>query len=214
MSTDTSGLSLLGRSQERLPQTPDEAQLETFANCRPGRHYWVTLEAPEFSTLCPVTGSRTPRGSRSATCPSSAAWKPSRSSLPRLVPQLPRIQRGDHQPHPRRPRRSPRPHRTGRPRRVRPARRHPPDLRGPNPGAGEGRVTSDDACPSSPACRHSAERDGRRAKNGRVTNDECRPLVARIAGHCAERDGRRAKKGRVTSDEWRGPALRSPACRP
>ena len=56
MSTDTSGLSLLGRSQERLPQTPDEAQLETVAYCRPGRHYWVTLEAPEFSSLCPVTG--------------------------------------------------------------------------------------------------------------------------------------------------------------
>jgi 7-cyano-7-deazaguanine reductase len=30
--------------------------LEVFPNQRPGRHYWVTLNCPEFSSLCPVTG--------------------------------------------------------------------------------------------------------------------------------------------------------------
>ena len=54
MSSDE--LSLLGRSESRLPASPDEAVLETFANCRPGRRYWITLDAPEFSSLCPVTG--------------------------------------------------------------------------------------------------------------------------------------------------------------
>ena len=54
MSSDD--LTLLGRSESRLPASPDEAVLETFGNCRPGRHYWITLDAPEFSSLCPVTG--------------------------------------------------------------------------------------------------------------------------------------------------------------
>jgi 7-cyano-7-deazaguanine reductase len=54
MSSDE--LTLLGRSENRLPASPDEAALETFDNCRPGRHYWITLDAPEFSSLCPVTG--------------------------------------------------------------------------------------------------------------------------------------------------------------
>ena len=49
-------LTLLGRSESRLPASPEEAKLETFENCRPGRRYWIHLEAPEFSSLCPVTG--------------------------------------------------------------------------------------------------------------------------------------------------------------
>lgn len=56
MTEDHDGLTLLGRYAGRLPASPDEARLETFANCRPGRRYWITLEAPEFSSLCPVTG--------------------------------------------------------------------------------------------------------------------------------------------------------------
>jgi len=49
-------LGLLGRSEARLPATPDEARLETFANRNQGRRYWVHLDCPEFSSLCPVTG--------------------------------------------------------------------------------------------------------------------------------------------------------------
>lgn len=49
-------LTLLGHSENRLPTSPDEAKLETFPNCRPGRRFWITLDCPEFSSLCPVTG--------------------------------------------------------------------------------------------------------------------------------------------------------------
>ncbi|CAN5864925.1 preQ(1) synthase [soil metagenome] len=49
-------LSLLGRSEHKLPASPDEATLETFPNRTPGRNYRITLNCPEFSSLCPVTG--------------------------------------------------------------------------------------------------------------------------------------------------------------
>lgn len=49
-------LSLLGRSEHKLPLSPDEAKLETFPNRTPGRNYRITLSAPEFSSICPVTG--------------------------------------------------------------------------------------------------------------------------------------------------------------
>lgn len=49
-------LTLLGHSENRLPASPDEAKLETFDNCRPGRRFWIRLDCPEFSSLCPVTG--------------------------------------------------------------------------------------------------------------------------------------------------------------
>lgn len=49
-------LSLLGRSEHRLPPSPAEAVLETFPNRTPGRNYTIHLSAPDFSSLCPVTG--------------------------------------------------------------------------------------------------------------------------------------------------------------
>lgn len=49
-------LTLLGRSENKLPASPDEARLETFPNRTPGRNYRITLNCPEFSSLCPVTG--------------------------------------------------------------------------------------------------------------------------------------------------------------
>ena len=49
-------LTLLGRSDHKLPQTPDRAILETFENRSPDRAYWIHLDCPEFSSLCPVTG--------------------------------------------------------------------------------------------------------------------------------------------------------------
>lgn len=51
-----SDLTLLGHSESRLPSDPMDAKLETFPNCRPGRRFWITLDCPEFSSLCPVTG--------------------------------------------------------------------------------------------------------------------------------------------------------------
>ena len=53
---DLKSLSLLGKPGARLPASPDEARLEVFPNQRPGRRYWITLDCPEFSSLCPVTG--------------------------------------------------------------------------------------------------------------------------------------------------------------
>ena len=49
-------LSLLGRSEQGLPASPDEARLETFPNRNSHRDYSIELDYPEFSSLCPVTG--------------------------------------------------------------------------------------------------------------------------------------------------------------
>jgi 7-cyano-7-deazaguanine reductase len=39
-----------------LPQSPDEAVLETVPNPQPGLAYVVRFTCPEFTSLCPVTG--------------------------------------------------------------------------------------------------------------------------------------------------------------
>jgi len=39
-----------------LPARPEEAVLDYVANPRPGRPYLVRFTAPEFTSLCPVTG--------------------------------------------------------------------------------------------------------------------------------------------------------------
>ncbi len=49
-------LTLLGHSETRLPRSPEEARLEVFANRNAGRNFWIELDYPEFSSLCPVTG--------------------------------------------------------------------------------------------------------------------------------------------------------------
>jgi len=46
---------LLGH-ESTLPQSPDEATLETFPNSFSTREYTIELDCPEFSSLCPVTG--------------------------------------------------------------------------------------------------------------------------------------------------------------
>jgi 7-cyano-7-deazaguanine reductase len=48
-------LSQLGR-QVALPKSPAEAKLETFVNPHLDADYVVRFTAPEFTTLCPVTG--------------------------------------------------------------------------------------------------------------------------------------------------------------
>ncbi|MBA3272252.1 MAG: NADPH-dependent 7-cyano-7-deazaguanine reductase QueF [Chthoniobacterales bacterium] len=48
-------LSLLGRSEARLPDSPDEAQLETFPSPAK-RPYRIRFETSDFTSLCPVTG--------------------------------------------------------------------------------------------------------------------------------------------------------------
>jgi len=45
----------LGRTSE-LPSSPEAATLDYVPNPRPGRLYLVRFAAPEFTSLCPVTG--------------------------------------------------------------------------------------------------------------------------------------------------------------
>jgi 7-cyano-7-deazaguanine reductase len=49
------GLTLLGRSEAKLPSSPDQARLETFPNPAK-RPYRVRFETADFTSLCPVTG--------------------------------------------------------------------------------------------------------------------------------------------------------------
>lgn len=49
-------LQQLGSGHTKYPQTPEEAQLETFDNRWPDAPYVVELECPEFTSLCPKTG--------------------------------------------------------------------------------------------------------------------------------------------------------------
>jgi len=50
------GLTLLGSSEATFPKSPQQARLETFPNPNASRDYWIRLECPEFTSLCPVTG--------------------------------------------------------------------------------------------------------------------------------------------------------------
>ena len=53
--TDTAALTLLGRPSA-LPDSPDQAVLERVPNPHPGEAYCVRFTAPEFTSLCPLTG--------------------------------------------------------------------------------------------------------------------------------------------------------------
>jgi 7-cyano-7-deazaguanine reductase len=49
-------LTLLGKSDAKLPSSPAEARLETFPNPAPQRHYRIHFETDDFTSVCPVTG--------------------------------------------------------------------------------------------------------------------------------------------------------------
>ena len=49
------GLTQLGQTS-KLPASPDEATLERVANPHADTDYLIRFAAPEFTTLCPVTG--------------------------------------------------------------------------------------------------------------------------------------------------------------
>lgn len=48
-------LTQLGK-KAKIPKNPQKAVLETFPNPHPGLDYVVRLSAPEFTTMCPITG--------------------------------------------------------------------------------------------------------------------------------------------------------------
>ena len=52
---DETRLTQLGHAAA-IPASPDEAVLETVANPHPGVLYLARFTAPEFTSLCPVTG--------------------------------------------------------------------------------------------------------------------------------------------------------------
>ncbi len=53
--TDVTGLTQLG-APTPLPASPEAAVLERVPNPSPGRPYLVRFSAPEFTSLCPLTG--------------------------------------------------------------------------------------------------------------------------------------------------------------
>ena len=53
--TKSPGLTLLGKSETRLPSLPSDARLETFPNPAK-RNYRIRFETADFTSLCPVTG--------------------------------------------------------------------------------------------------------------------------------------------------------------
>jgi len=53
--TQVKGLTQLGRSTP-MPASPDEAVLERVPNPHPGQAYCIRFVAPEFTSLCPLTG--------------------------------------------------------------------------------------------------------------------------------------------------------------
>ena len=55
MTTDTSGLTQLGHHAAEASD-PESATLECVPNPHPGALYLVRFTAPEFTSLCPVTG--------------------------------------------------------------------------------------------------------------------------------------------------------------
>ncbi|MEK1875339.1 MAG: preQ(1) synthase [Rhizobium altiplani] len=53
--TDVSNLSMLG-SQTESPKSPEEAVLEKVPSSHASTYYVVRFTAPEFTSLCPMTG--------------------------------------------------------------------------------------------------------------------------------------------------------------
>ncbi|MDB5371039.1 MAG: 7-cyano-7-deazaguanine reductase [Roseomonas sp.] len=54
-SHDVSGLTMLGH-ETRQPASPEEAVLERVPTPHPGLRYCVRFTAPEFTSICPMTG--------------------------------------------------------------------------------------------------------------------------------------------------------------
>ena len=49
-------LTLLGRSETRLPVSVSHSTLETFENRYPQRDYLIEFDADDFTSRCPITG--------------------------------------------------------------------------------------------------------------------------------------------------------------
>ena len=54
-------LKQLGAGETEYKYSYDSELLETFQNAHQGNDYWVTLNADEFTSLCPITNQPTRR---------------------------------------------------------------------------------------------------------------------------------------------------------
>lgn len=61
-------LTLLGNKKTVYKQDYAPEVLESFVNKHPENDYWVRFNCPEFTSLCPIRGSRILRKFVSATC--------------------------------------------------------------------------------------------------------------------------------------------------
>ena len=52
---DKKRLTLLGKSETKVPTSPSARTLETFENPAK-RSYWIQFQAGDFTSLCPITG--------------------------------------------------------------------------------------------------------------------------------------------------------------
>ncbi len=54
-SAPKTALTLLGKSEHRLPSRVSASTLETFPNRFPSRNYWIDFDVEDFTSLCPIT---------------------------------------------------------------------------------------------------------------------------------------------------------------
>lgn len=107
MSRKPPGTTQLGKAVA-LPESPGKAELERVANPHADTHYVARFTAPEFTSLCPVTGQ--PDFAHLVIDYVPAKWLLESKvveALPRVVPKSRRISRGLHGRH-RQARRQPR----------------------------------------------------------------------------------------------------------
>ncbi len=74
--TDTSGLTHSARAGS--PTSPETAVMERVPNGNAGTDYVVRFTAPEFTSLCPMTGQPISPISSSTTFPATGWWNRSR----------------------------------------------------------------------------------------------------------------------------------------
>ena len=55
-SQELEGITLLGNQKTKYPDDYAPEVLETFENKHPENDYFVKFNAPEFTSLCPITG--------------------------------------------------------------------------------------------------------------------------------------------------------------
>ncbi|WP_455675895.1 preQ(1) synthase [Pradoshia sp.] len=54
--SELDGITWLGNQRTKYNYTYNPSILETFDNQHPNNDYWVKLNCPEFTSLCPITG--------------------------------------------------------------------------------------------------------------------------------------------------------------